>query len=77
MFLNIKLTEASIDLCIGVLRKLPHEQVHDLVMDMNTQKVDELKRIAAENKEPKPAKVTKVKLPKVKPAEPPVEDVLA
>lgn len=37
MFLPIHLTEESISLIIGALRKLPHEQVHDLVMDIAAQ----------------------------------------
>lgn len=37
MFYPIQLTEESINLVIGALRKLPHEQVHDLVVDIATQ----------------------------------------
>lgn len=37
-FLNIKLTAESVDMIIMALRKLPHEQVHDLVIDLATQK---------------------------------------
>ena len=37
-FVNIKLTSESIDLIIAALRKLPHEQVHDLVIDLVTQR---------------------------------------
>jgi hypothetical protein len=37
-FLPIHLTEESINLVIAALRKLPHDQVHDLVMDIATQR---------------------------------------
>ena len=38
MFYPIHLTEESINLVIAALRKLPHDQVHDLVMDIATQR---------------------------------------
>ena len=38
MFYPIQLTEESINAVIFALRKLPHEQVHDLVMDIATQR---------------------------------------
>lgn len=38
MFLDIKLTAESVDMIVMALRKLPHEQVHDLVVDLLTQK---------------------------------------
>ena len=37
MFLDIKLTAESCNLIVSALRKLPHEQVHELVMDMIAQ----------------------------------------
>lgn len=36
-FLNVKLTLESIELILKALRKLPHEQVHDLVVDLINQ----------------------------------------
>lgn len=37
-FIDIKLTAESIDMIVMALRKLPHEQVHDLVIDLVTQR---------------------------------------
>ncbi|CAB4145872.1 hypothetical protein UFOVP474_58 [uncultured Caudovirales phage] len=37
MFLDIKLTAESCNLIVAALRKLPHETVHELVMDMIAQ----------------------------------------
>jgi len=37
-FIDIKLTAESIDMIVMALRKLPHEQVHELVVDLLTQK---------------------------------------
>lgn len=38
MFYLIHLSEESINAVIIALRKLPHDQVHDLVMDIATQR---------------------------------------
>jgi len=38
MFYPIHLTEESINAIIVALRRLPHDQVHDLVMDIATQR---------------------------------------
>ena len=38
MFYPIQLTEESINAVIFALRKLPHDQVHELVMDIATQR---------------------------------------
>ena len=37
-FIDIKLTAESIDMIVMALRKLPHEQVHELVVDLLTQR---------------------------------------
>jgi hypothetical protein len=37
-FYPLQLSPESIDAVIFALRKLPHEQVHDLVMDIATQR---------------------------------------
>ena len=37
MFLDIKLTAESCNLIVAALRKLPHEAVHALVMDVIAQ----------------------------------------
>lgn len=36
-FLTIHLTKESCDLIVAALRKLPHEQVHELVVDIVAQ----------------------------------------
>jgi hypothetical protein len=38
MFYPIHLSEESINAVIIALRRLPHDQVHDLVMDIATQR---------------------------------------
>ena len=38
MFYPIHLSEESINAIIIALRRLPHDQVHDLVMDIATQR---------------------------------------
>ena len=37
MFFPVHLTKESCELIVAALRKLPHEQVHDLVVDIATQ----------------------------------------
>lgn len=46
--LNIKMTPAGLELVIGALRKLPHEQVHDLVQELFVQGRAEVQRLQAE-----------------------------
>lgn len=71
MFLPIQLTAESIDMVIFALRKLPHETVHDLVMDIATQR-DQNKASAgvpmASNPPKKPRKQRKPRAPKAIPA---------
>jgi hypothetical protein len=62
-FLPIHLTEESINLVIAALRKLPHDQVHDLVMDIATQRDNTISPAPVEKKTRKP------RTPKVKAAE--------
>lgn len=68
-FLNIKLTAASVELIIAVLRKRPHDEVHDLVMDLHTQMLNETKALAKETQVPKAPKVPKVPKPATNPLE--------
>ena len=42
---NIKFTPAGAELAIAALRKLPHEQVHDLVQQFWEQYQAEIKRL--------------------------------
>lgn len=44
--LNIKMVPAGIELVIGALRKLPHEQVDDLVRDIWTQYKTAMQQLA-------------------------------
>lgn len=73
---NIKFTPPGVELVIGALRKLPHEQVDALVQEIWGQYQAEIQRLqteaaaAEEAAKPKKAKAEKVK------AEP-VEDPLA
>lgn len=73
---NIKFTPPGVELVIGALRKLPHEQVDALVQEIWGQYQGEIQRLQAEAAaveeaaKPKKSKVEKVK------AEP-VEDPLA
>jgi len=73
---NIQFTPAGVELTIGALRKLPHEQVHELVEQVFGQYKQEIERLKAEaaaaeeSAKPKKSKVEKVK------AEP-VDDPLA
>jgi hypothetical protein len=45
---NIKFTPAGAELAIAALRKLPHEQVHDLVQQFWEQYQAEIKRLQSE-----------------------------
>jgi hypothetical protein len=45
---NIKFTPAGVELVIGALRKLPHDQVHDLVQETWNQFQQEIKRLQAD-----------------------------
>jgi len=45
---NIKFTPAGAELAIGALRKLPHEQVHDLVEQFFAQYKQEIARLQAD-----------------------------
>ena len=45
---NIKFTPAGAELVIGALRKLPHEQVHDLVEQVFAQYKQEIARLQAD-----------------------------
>ena len=55
--LNIKMVPAGVDLVIGALRKLPHEQVDDLVQEIWAQYKAQMNALAeaALAAEPKPA----------------------
>jgi len=52
MFFPVQLTKESCELIVAALRKLPHEQVHDLVMDIVAQA-----NKALEPKQPAPVPV--------------------
>lgn len=55
--LNIKMVPAGVDLVIGALRKLPHEQVDDLVQEIWAQyktQMNALAEAALAAAEPKP-----------------------
>jgi hypothetical protein len=74
--LNIKVTPDGLQFIIGALRKLPHDQVDDLVRELFTQGQQEVQRLQAEAAAAEEAaKPKKVKAEKVK-AEP-VDDPLA
>jgi hypothetical protein len=45
---NIKFTPAGAELMIGALRKLPHEQVHELVEQVFAQYKQEIARLQAD-----------------------------
>lgn len=45
---NIKFTPAGAELAIAALRKLPHEQVHDLVEQFFAQYKQEIARLQAD-----------------------------
>jgi hypothetical protein len=51
---NLQFTPAGVELMIGALRKLPHEQVHDLVQQTWDQYQAEIKRL----QEPAPVEQT-------------------
>lgn len=68
-FLNIKLTAQNLELIIAVLRKRPHDEVHDLVMDLHTQMLNETKALAKETQVPKAPKVSKAPKPAINPLE--------
>ena len=53
-FLPIQLTEESINAVIFALRKLPHDQVHELVMDIATQRDRALAEAKAQEAMPWP-----------------------
>lgn len=59
--LNIKMVPAGIELVVGALRKLPHEQVHGLVTDIWAQYGQQMQQLQAAAQaapvetEPKPA----------------------
>ena len=44
--LNIQMVPAGVELVIGALRKLPHEQVHDLVSELWTQYKNQMQQLA-------------------------------
>lgn len=74
--LNIKVTPEGLQFIIGALRKLPHDQVDDLVRELFGQGQQEVQRLQAEAAAAEEAaKPKKVKAEKVK-AEP-VDDPLA
>lgn len=64
---NIKFTPPGVELVIGALRKLPHEQVDALVQEIWSQYQAEIQRLqteaaaAEEAAKPKKAKAEKVK----------------
>jgi hypothetical protein len=51
---NLQFTPQGVELVIGALRKLPHEQVHDLVQQVWEQYQAEIKRL----QEPAPVEQT-------------------
>ena len=53
----LKLTPQGAELMIAALRKLPHEQVHDLVQQTWEQYQAEIKRLQAEAQPPAPAPI--------------------
>jgi hypothetical protein len=54
---NLQFTPQGAELMIAALRKLPHEQVHDLVQQTWEQYQAEIKRLQAEAQPPAPAPV--------------------
>lgn len=46
MFFPVQLTKESCELIVAALRKLPHEQVHELVVDIATQANNALAPVA-------------------------------
>jgi hypothetical protein len=48
MFYPIHLTEESINAVIIALRRLPHDQVHDLVMDIAAQRDQAMAAVQAQ-----------------------------
>jgi riboflavin synthase len=63
IILNIQMTVPGLELVIGALRKLPHEQVADLVSELTAQGRAEFERAqaAAAAADEKPAKGKKAK----------------
>lgn len=55
---NLKFTPAGAELMIAALRKLPHEQVHELVQQTWEQYQAEIKRLQAESQPPAPVQET-------------------
>ena len=54
MVVNLQFTPAGAELVIAALRKLPHEQVHDLVSQTWEQFQKEVKRLQEESAEAAP-----------------------
>lgn len=54
---NLQFTPQGAELMIAALRKLPHEQVHELVQQVWEQYQAEIKRLQAEAQPPAPAPV--------------------
>jgi len=54
---NLQFTPQGAELMIAALRKLPHEQVHDLVQQTWEQYQAEIKRLQAEAQPPAPVPV--------------------
>lgn len=71
-FLNIKLTTESIDILINAMREIPmpHKISNDLIVDLHTQRKNELDAIAAAEKAKAEKKVNKAKPVKKAAAEP-------
>ena len=55
---NLQFTPQGAELMIAALRKLPHEQVHDLVQQTWEQYQAEIKRLQAEAQPPAPVQET-------------------
>lgn len=60
---NIKFTPPGAELMIGALRKLPHEQVHDLVEQTFAQYKQEIERLQAEAQAAQPVTDVEPKQP--------------
>lgn len=75
-FLNIKLTSMSIDIMIQGLRELPHKVSHDLIVDLDTQRKNELKA-QADQPEKRVVKRLNKKPMAPAPAPTPADDILS
>jgi len=63
--LNIQMTVPGVQLAIAALRKLPHDQVDELVRELTAQANAEIARLQAANKVEAPGKGKKAKVEQV------------